>query len=53
MPRTEGSGFGDAIIHDGRNETASMSLMKYVLSNAMVSNINTSAAAASLLTRSR
>ncbi len=40
---TEGKKLGDAIIHIGRNENGKyMSLMKYVLSNAMVSNINTS-----------
>lgn len=40
---TEGKKLGDATIHIGRNEGGKyMSLMKYVLSNAMVSNINTS-----------
>lgn len=40
---TEGKKLGDATIHIGRNEGgAFMSLMKYVLTNAMISNINTS-----------
>ena len=38
-----GKKLGDATIHIGRNEGgAFMSLMKYVLTNAMISNINTS-----------
>jgi type VI secretion system secreted protein Hcp len=38
-----GSKLGDAIIHIGRNEGGKfMSLMKYTLANAMVSNIGTS-----------
>ncbi|HVZ43827.1 MAG TPA: type VI secretion system tube protein Hcp [Ramlibacter sp.] len=38
----EGKKLGDATIHIGRNEGgAFMSLMKYTLSNAMVSNIST------------
>lgn len=40
---TEGKKLGDATLHIGRNEAGKfMSLMKYVMSNAMVSNINTS-----------
>ena len=40
---TEGKKLGDAIIHIGRNENGTfMSLMKYTLANAMISNINTS-----------
>jgi type VI secretion system secreted protein Hcp len=40
---TEGKKLGDAVIHIGRNENGKfMSLMKYTLSNAMVSNISTS-----------
>lgn len=40
---TEGKKLGDATLHIGRNEGGKfMSLMKYVMSNAMVSNINTS-----------
>lgn len=40
---TEGKKLGDATLHIGRNEAGKfMSLMKYVLTNAMVSNINTS-----------
>ncbi len=40
---TEGKKLGDATLHIGRNEGGKfMSLMKYVLTNAMVSNINTS-----------
>lgn len=40
---TEGKKLGDATIHIGRNEAGVfMSLMKYVMSNAMVSNISTS-----------
>ena len=39
----QGKKLGDAIIHIGRNEAGKfMSLMKYTLTNAMVSNINTS-----------
>jgi type VI secretion system secreted protein Hcp len=39
----EGKKLGDATLHVGRNEGGKfMSLMKYTLSNAMVSNINTS-----------
>ena len=40
---TEGKKLGDATIHIGRNEGGKfMSLMKYTLTNAMISNINTS-----------
>jgi type VI secretion system secreted protein Hcp len=39
----QGKKLGDAIIHIGRNEGGVfMSLMKYTLTNAMISNINTS-----------
>ena len=39
----KGDKLGDAVVHIGRNEGGEfMLLMKYTLSNAMVSNINTS-----------
>ena len=39
----KGDKLGEAVIHVGRNEAGVfMSLMKYTLANAMISNINTS-----------
>ena len=43
MACVKGDKLGDAIIHIGRNEGGKfMSLMKYTMANAMISNINTS-----------